>query len=368
YLLEARRTIELLKTAELENYFEDDCVADLQRRVREVDRLDARTAAVYPIMLPDRTVLLLSLPDGLRQVTVPVATADLTAEVRELRQLLEKRTTRQFMPHAQRLYDWLVRPIEPVLAAQGVETLVFVPDGPLRTIPLAALHDGERFVIERYGVATVPGLSLLDPRPISRTAMRPLLNGLTEGVQGFPPLPHVAAELEAIGQLYPATVLKDAAFVGPALERSLAAVPFSVVHIASHGQFAGDRDQSFLLTYDGRLDMDELEEFIKLSRFREEPVELLTLSACRTAAGDDRAALGLAGVAVKAGARSALASLWFINDQASSLLVAEFYRQLGDPTVSKAEALRRAQLALLGDPRYRHPAYWAPFLIIGNWL
>jgi CHAT domain-containing protein len=95
----------------------------------------------------------------------------------------------------------------------------------------------------------------------------------------------------------------------------------------------------------------------------------LTLSACRTAAGDDRAALGLVGVAVKARARAALATLWFINDQASSLLVSEFYRQLAPtPRLSKAEALRQAQLAIKADPRYRHPAYWSPFLIIGNWL
>jgi CHAT domain-containing protein len=107
---------------------------------------------------------------------------------------------------------------------------------------------------------------------------------------------------------------------------------------------------------------------MKLNRYRDEPVELLFLSACQTAAGDERAALGLAGVAVKAGARSALATLWHINDQASSLLVAEFYRQVGQPGVSKAEALRRAQLRMLTDLRYRHPGYWSPFLVIGNWL
>ena len=114
--------------------------------------------------------------------------------------------------------------------------------------------------------------------------------------------------------------------------------------------------------------MDGLEKFIKLSRFREKPVELLTLSACRTAAGDDRAALGLAGIAIKAGARSALATLWFINDRASSVLVTRFYRELKNPAVSKAQALRFAQLSLIEDRRYRHPGYWSPFLLIGNWL
>jgi CHAT domain-containing protein len=368
-LRSARAVVEASRAAELEDYFRDQCIAELEARVRPIDQLATRTAAIYPIVLPERTVMLLSLPDGLAQLSLPIPADDLTVEVRELRLFLEKRTTGQYLPISQRLYDRLIRPIEPRLEDQAIDTLVFVPDGPLRTIPLAALHDGARFLIDRYAVATVPSLSLLDPRPVAEARITPLLNGLTESVQGFAPLPYVASELDAIASLYGGTVLQDDEFVVPEVEDSLAQTPYSVVHIASHGEFAGDPDESFLLTYDGRLDMDGLEQLIKLSRFRDEPVELLTLSACRTAAGDDRAALGLAGVAIKAGARSALATLWFINDQASSLLVTEFYRQLGaTPTPTKAKALQLAQQALKADLRYRHPAYWSPFLIIGNWL
>ena len=114
--------------------------------------------------------------------------------------------------------------------------------------------------------------------------------------------------------------------------------------------------------------MDGLERFIKLARFREEPIELLTLSACSTAAGDERAALGLAGIGIKAGARTALASLWFVNDESAARLVSGFYRALKDPQVSKAEALRQIQLSMLAERKFRHPAYWAPFQVIGNWL
>jgi CHAT domain-containing protein len=365
----ARRLIERFRAAELEDYFQDECVAELQARVRPIDRLDAGTAAIYPIVLAGRTVLLLSLPDGLVQVPIPVEREVLEAEVHELRRLLEKRTTREYLPLAQRLHQRLIQPIEPALAGAGIDTLVVIPDGALRTIPLAALHDGERFLVERFAIATAPGLELLDPEPFARTRPQVLLNGLTESVQGFPALPYVAEELATIQEMLGGERLQDESFVVPGLEESLARTPYSVVHIASHGEFAGDPKDSFLLTWDGRLDMDGLERFIKLSRFRDEPVELLTLSACRTAAGDDRAALGLAGVAIKAGARSALATLWFINDQASSLLVAEFYRELGGlPTPTKARALQRAQQAIMADRRYRHPAYWSPFLIIGNWL
>jgi CHAT domain-containing protein len=138
--------------------------------------------------------------------------------------------------------------------------------------------------------------------------------------------------------------------------------------VASHGKFESDVRDTFLLTYDGKLSMDRLEGYMASTTYREQPVELLTLSACQTAVGDDKAALGLGGVAVKAGARSALATLWYINDQASSLLITDFYANLKDSDVSKARALQEAQLDLLDDPRFNHPSYWAPFLLIGNWL
>ena len=238
----------------------------------------------------------------------------------------------------------------------------------MRTVPLAALHDGQGFLISRYAIATTPGLTLTDLHPIPRQKIRPLLNGLTEAVQGFPPLSYVHGELDAIHAAYGGTVLENEDFDLAAVQRELRETPYSIVHIASHGEFAGDVRNTFLLTFDGKLTLDRLERFMALSQYRDQPVELLTLSACQTAAGDDRAALGLAGVAVKAGARSALATLWFINDQASSLLVKEFYRQLQNPDLSKAKALQRAQVRLLADQRYQHPGYWSPFLLIGNWL
>lgn len=368
YLVDARETVELLKGAELEDYFQDDCVAALKAKTTGIDQLAARTAAVYPIILPDRMELLLSLPDGLRRFTAQVDADTLTKEVRAFRRRLEKRTTHQYLRHARRLYDWIIRPIEAELKQQDVNTLVIVPDGPLRTIPMAALHDGKQFLTAKYALATTPGLTLTDPRPIKRENVQLLLSGLTEAVQGFPGLPNVAEELQTISDLYGGTVLKDKKFLLANVEKELTENPYSIVHIASHGQFDSDVTKTFLLTYDTKLSMDTLGRLMGLTTFRENAVELLTLSACQTAAGDDRAALGLAGIAVKAGARSAIATLWVVNDPASALLVSEFYRQLQDPSVSKATALQRAQLKLLSDRRYRHPGYWGPFLLIGNWL
>ncbi len=363
----ARDTVELIKATELEDYFQDDCVATLQAQVAGVETIDPRTAVLYPMVFEDRLEVIGSIGNALRRFTIPIDRAALTARVHEFRRLLEKRTTRQFLPHAQALYTLLFEPLEPTLEAAGIETIVLVPDDVLRLFPLGALHDGSHYLIERYALAVVPGMTLLDPRPLALTGAQVLLNGLTEPVQGFSALPSVDLELTDISKLFKSTVLKNDAFRVDTMREELSRNPFRIVHIASHAQFGRDASDTFVLAHDGRISMDGLDQIIGSRKYADQPVELLTLSACQTAAGDERAALGLAGIAVKAGARSALASLWFINDPASSQLVAAFYRGLHDGT-PKAEALRAAQRGLLDDPRYRHPGYWSPFILIGNWL
>jgi CHAT domain-containing protein len=261
-----------------------------------------------------------------------------------------------------------VRPYEAELAALGSPTLVFVPDGALRTVPMAALHDGERYLVEKWALATTPGLSLTDPRALDRKELKVFLGGLSKSVGGFGALPYVWSELDSLRGLVGGEMLVDEGFALADVRSTLEQQQFNVVHIASHGEFTQDVDQSFLLTWDGRLTMQGLSDSVGLFKFRDTPIELLTLSACETAEGDDRAALGLAGVAIKAGARSALGTLWKVNDRAAADLMVDFYGQLKDPAHSKAAALRSAQLQLLADRRYDHPGYWAPFLLISNWL
>jgi CHAT domain-containing protein len=368
HLIAARNTVESLKSAELADYFRDDCVDILKSKEREIDAIASGTAVAYLIPLPDRLELLVTLPEGLKEFQVPVGSGRVEAEVRAFRRTLEDRTTYDFLPHAQKLYEWIIAPMRDELTRQQIDTLVFVPDGALRTTPMAALHDGERCLIESYALAITPGLKLMEPRPIERKNVQLLSSGLSEGRAGFAPLPHVPQELRDLRKLFGGVVLLDGDFRERNLEQQMTGQSYSIVHVASHGRFSSNARETFLLTYDDKLDLNELERLIQPSQFRGQPVELLTLSACQTAAGDDRAALGLAGIAVKAGARSAAATLWFVNDEASSQLVTHFYEALNDPRVSKAQAMRRAQLRLLADRRYEHPCYWAPFLIIGNWL
>jgi CHAT domain-containing protein len=368
-LLEARDSTELLKSAELEDYFQDQCVNLLKSKVTKIETVSETAAIVYIIPLPDRTEMLVSLSSGLHRVKSPATDTMLNDVAHQFRVNLEKRTTYEYLTQAKQLYDWLIKPLEPLFANSKIDTLVFIPDGALRNIPMAALHDGQKYLIEKYAVAVTPGLTLMEPRAFKKENIVLVANGLSDGVQGFTPLQFVPQEVNNLKKLFGGTELMNKEFVKTNIEKEFAQENYSIVHIASHGHFDSDAKKTFVLTFDSKLTLDELEQLIRPSQLRDKPVELLTLSACQTAAGDDRAALGLAGVAIKAGARSAFATLWFVNDQSSASLVSDFYTQLRDhPDISKAKALQTAQVRLLTDQRYAHPCYWAPYLIIGNWL
>jgi CHAT domain-containing protein len=366
-LVAARDIIEQLKSGELEEYLQDECAGVSHRRAARIETVASNTAVIYLIPLADRTEVLVGFQDGLQRFRVPVPAEQLRACVRLFRLNLEKRTSNQYLAQARQLYQWLIAPLKDTLTARRVDTLVFVPDGALRTIPMGALEDGERFLVEQFAIAVTPGLTLMEAQPLARGNLDALLAGLTEGVQNFPPLPYAATELNTVQAALHGPLLLNRQFVTAALQHDFARQQYGIVHFATHGQFDRDIGRSFLLTYDGKLSFDDLETLLQPGQFRGKPIELLTFSACQTAAGDDRAALGLAGVAVKAGARSALGTLWFVHDEATALLMSEFYTRLRAGE-SKARALQQAQLKVLHDVRFGHPSYWSPYLIIGNWL
>ena len=367
-LVEARATVEALKGAELSDYFQDDCANMVNAGAKSVGEMSPTAAIVYIIPLESRLELLVETKSGLKKVTVDVPSRRLMDQARLFRHHVERRTTYFFKGHGEALYAWIIEPIKKILEADDVDTLGFVPDGALRNVPMAALFDGEKYLIEQYAVAVAPGLSLIESQEATSPNSRFLFSGLAAERHGFPGLPAVVQEAELISKSFSPTVLMDDTFLKDDLENIFLRNDYRYVHIASHGQFSGRADSTFVLTYDGFLTLDDLENLIRPSSYRGAPVELLTLSACQTAAGDDKAALGLAGVAIKAGCRAALATLWFVSDQASALMVDEFYRALAKPGTSKAKALQHAQTVLRNDPRFRHPRYWAPYLMIGNWL
>ncbi|MEO5676765.1 MAG: CHAT domain-containing protein [Usitatibacter sp.] len=358
--------VELSKAVEVSDYFRDPCIAP--EGALRTDAVDSSSAVIYPIIFPDRTELLLSHREGIDQYTVAITREEMGSRVDRFRELLEKRTTRQYLRPARELHRLLIEPIEARLENLGVSVLIVVPDGALRTVPFAALHDGKRHLVEKMAVATSPGLNMTSARPLSGERVQGVVHGLTVARHGFTALPAVAEELERISKTLGAPPIRDEEFTRARLEREMLRGRANVVHIASHGQFSRDVQQTFLLAYDDKFDLDSLRRAISAGKTKEEPLELLTLSACQTALGDDRAALGLAGVALRAGARSALATLWSVSDESTSDLVARFYTELVVNRRPRAEALRAAQLSLLADERFAHAAYWGAFLLIGSWL
>jgi CHAT domain-containing protein len=340
----------------------------LQSKTSVLDFIATDTAIIYPVVFKDRLELLVTLSNtGIKQYSIDISSDKLNENIQKFRNYLEKRTTTQFKQYAKNLYDIIIKPIEQDLEKNSIKSLVIVPESFLRTIPLAALFDGSKFLVEKYAISVTPGLTLTDPQKFETKNISVLIGGITESVEGFPALPAVNEEVKAINNLYSSVILKDHAFTKKNIEDNLTKKEFSVVHIASHGLFEGNINNTFILAYDGRISLTDLQDLMFINIYRDKPIELLTLSACDTAAGDERAALGLAGIAIKAGARSAFATLWEVSDIATSQIVANFYKNLSGGN-SKSESLRKAQIALINDENFNHPYYWSPFLIIGNWL
>ncbi|MEM9486789.1 MAG: CHAT domain-containing protein, partial [Cyanobacteria bacterium P01_F01_bin.116] len=238
------------------------------------------------------------------------------------------------------------------------------------TLPLTTLHDGEQYLIEKYNVVLSPGLSLLDPRPLKQQDLQMLAGGLSEARSGFSALPFVNNELQQVTTQIPDhQVLLNQTLTKANLLDSLKTVPASVVHLTTHGEFGATDEETFVLTWEGKLTMEEMSRVLQArNRSNLSPVKLLVFSACKTASGDSRAVLGIAGTAIRSGARSTLAGPWAINEQAAATFMTEFYKALAQPETTKAEAFRQEQLALMQDPELASPFFWSPFVLVGNWL
>ncbi|MCC5899304.1 MAG: CHAT domain-containing protein [Phormidium sp. BM_Day4_Bin.17] len=386
-LEQVRDLIESLQVAELDDFFKQAC---LDVTPVALDDIDSKTALVYTVLLdaesPDlqRIDVIARLPNqGLKHYSTTVTKTELTTTVNQLKKVLvedpiERRRfrTTTLLPLSQKLYSWLLEPLETDLTDSNVDTIAFVLDGPLRNLPMSILHDGDRYLVQQYSLALSPGLKLIDPKPLERGTMTALIAGLSEEVtQDFPPLPGVLIEVEAIRDRIPnSQVLLNQDYTKTNIQETLQRKHYSIVHLATHGQFSSSSEETFILTWPSevdnnyRINVNELQNLLQTRDISGEAIELLVLSACQTAAGDDRAALGLAGVAFRAGARSTIATLWPVSDEATSTMMTQFYQELSDPSLTRSEALRRAQNALIDSDRFAHPFFWAPYTLIGNWL
>ncbi|MDJ0800116.1 MAG: CHAT domain-containing protein [Calothrix sp. MO_167.B12] len=367
-LKKARETIEALQLAELDNFFQEAC---LNAKPQQIEQIDPTAAIIYPIILPDRLEVILSVPNQpLSHYQTTISQSELEKSIKKMRRSLNPvLSDKERLKFYQQLYGWLIRPAESQLANSGVKTLAFVLDGSLRNLPMAALHDGKQYLVEKYSLALSPGMQLLQSKSLQEEKLQVLTAGVSEARQGFKALPGVKSEVEKISSSVTSKVLLNETFTDTNLVKNIKSTPFSVLHLATHGQFSSNSDETFILTWNETINVKELDDLFQTrNTVDSKPVELMVLSACQTARGDKRAILGLAGVAVRSGARSTLATLWSVKDESTSKFMVEFYKQLSKPGTSKAEAVRQTQIAFIKDLDFNHPFYWAPFVLVGNWV
>jgi CHAT domain-containing protein len=373
----AREVMEALKIAELNNFFRDNCLEGEVVRDNLVEQLDPNAAVLYPIILRDRVEVIASIPgQPLRNYKTYLKQVESEQELREILNTISsvyvKEPPRELL---KKWHDILIAPIATELQEKQITTLVFVADSLLRNIPLSALYDGEKYLLEKYSIAIAPSLKLIKPRPLTEETLEVLAAGLTEARQGFSPLPGVQQELSNITEEVTREVLLlNDSFNQPNFEKQFANSSFPIIHLATHGEFNSTAENTFVLAWDDKINVYKLDELLRRQDRRKKPIELLVLSACETAKGDDRSALGLAGVAVRAGARSTIASLWQVSDESTQILMTRLYQELslseqkGGEKISKAEALRRAQLSVLKNEKFSNPFFWSAFILVGNWF
>ena len=375
---QALKVIDFLRLWELENFLQCSLAPELQVET-VVGEIDSQAAFIYPLILSDRLELIFKLP---QQPLAHRATLIQPTEVEETIEQLQgylrqSRFTEEVKQEAQKVYQWIIQPIESDLEqlrqSGRVNTLVFVLDDTLRDIPLSVLYNQGEYLVEKYALAVIPNRQLFDPNPRQKQ-LKVLTAGVSEGqiVDGieFEALPYVPNELADIQQLTDTTTepLLNQNFTEGKLELQIDSATFPIVHIATHGEFNSDPDETYILVWGKRVKVRDFDRLLQINNpDSPQVIELLILSACETAQGNRRAALGLAGVAAQARVRTTLASLWKVNDLATAEFMTKFYEALRDGA-TVAQALQQTQLYFLNEPDLRRPYFWAPFVIVGNWL
>ncbi len=398
----ARRVIESLQLAELDNFFQDPCSEETNIAV-QIDDLDPQAAVIYPIVFKNRLEVILSLPGNpLRKVAIPVNEEQVNDVLDRLYDNLDnvtvntsarnilstanpdpqelKENIQRVLPIFEQLYNWLIQPFDSELNANKIKTLVFVLNGQLQRVPMAALYDGQKYLIEKYSVALVPSLQLVDSKLLKQKQLKVLAAGVSEQIKVqeeiFPALTNVPKELNEIKEAFPTSLkLLNQEFTAKTIQNQMK-FNFPVVHLATHGLFSSNPEKNFIITGDGKsISINELSALLSEA---EENLDLLVLSACETATGDERAVLGLAGTAVRSGARSTIATLWPVGDASTAEVMGKFYQDLKKPGEKKSDALRMAQLSLIETLKTKppfeeikalppHPYYWASYVLVGNW-
>lgn len=364
----------------------------LQRMEKETGK---KSAVIYLIpeekqlqiilVTPNQEVIQKQIPAANQNMLLKIA-RQFQTEIKDARKV----DTRSYLAPAQQLYRWLIAPIEPELQAQNIDTLLFCVGAGLRSVPFSALHNGQKFLVEKYSASLIPAFSLTDTRYTDIRNFSVLAMGASQ-FQNLEPLPAVPVELSTIVKNQGGSDFLNEKFTVDNLRSQRQKQSYKIIHLATHGVFtSGAISNSYIQFWNTKLRLNELHNL----QLNTPTVDLLVLSACKTALGDQDAELGFSGLALQAGVKSAMGSLWSVSDAGTLGLMTEFYSQLNISTI-KAEALRKAQIemlngririkqgklqqlrlktetslpveiAKLGDFELSHPYYWAGFTMIGS--
>lgn len=408
-LKESILTLEAINRASLEEFLGHTCgVPDQKLRLTDLlDNGEAHTAFLYPFLAGDRGYVILASSGEMEVFPLGSMNArTLQQKLGGFAKVLANQDSDP-LPLAKEIYGFLFAPLETTLKKGEVKRIVVVPDSLFRKIPLAALHDGKSYLVTRYAFTTLTGLSLFNPKEdiegderifvaglsdpgpvveelpdqVNREVMNTArARGINRGAASPPSpgrpvsrevvkealrLPGVEKEVEVLRPMA-GSVLTNKTFTLDQLYRTFEEQQFSALHIASHGVIGRSAQQSFILTYDHLLKFGDLEKLLQSGR-QSGHLKLLTLSACHSAEGDEQAPLGLSGLALKANVPRALGSLWPVDDQATVHLMQNFYQGFLREDRSASVALSESQQKLLDQPEFRHPFYWAPFILVGRW-
>ncbi|GBF82013.1 CHAT domain-containing protein [Aphanothece sacrum] len=369
-----------LQLAELENFLQ--CDLSSATGIKEIG--DSQVMIISPIFLKDKLALIYQIPaknNYINYQKINISNQEVTKILKNLQNYLGEVgngcSKCEIPRESQKVYQWIIKPLEPILQEnKDIKTLVFILDGLLRNIPMSALYDAEKqeYLLQKdYAIAIVPGLTLLQPQSSSKTPTV-LLGGyeLEQKINNlsFPPIKYLREELENIAKIFPtSSLLLNQDFTEANLQKELQTNQYSVIHWKTHGIFSSNPDDTFIVASNQVIKPNELSQLINTgSQEKTSPIDLLVLSACQTAKGDNRAVLGLAGIAVKAGTSSTLSTLWRAEDKANTKLMTDFYQALSQPNMTKSKALHQAQLSLFTyGIEYKDPHYWANYILVGNW-
>lgn len=359
---------DLLRLTELQNFFGDECI-DIRNGILSQPKTflpQADQALINSIVLPNSTWMVLRLPNGtIKSYQVNLTATKLLEEIKSFRLTLEDFMSSDYSIKSQNIYNLLLRPIMSELKDAKVSTLVFINDGILRNIPMTALYDGNQFLIQKYVILNSLGFNLNIALKKQIQKHQALIFGLAAEIPPFDPLPYVKNETQAVQNILGRKRFLDKNFTVESLEKQIQEQGYPIVHIATHGLFAGTARQTFLQAFDRQISLKEFERVLR-NRSQKNPINLLTLSACQTAAGDNRATLGIAGLAARNGISHVVASLWAVNDRDILPLIEDFYTILKQPGISEIDALRKAQLNYLLNGSTNQPSIWANFILVSS--